>query len=118
MHITGKVFLWLALIGCVASLYLSAKALDIRRAWMLKIQKSEDEFVKNQELIDKKVKTLQDTRTELARVMLDWDRYWGEINASMLEGGKLALDVGTNRGLTEKQVVFAFAPNGDGTFTF
>ena len=117
MHISGKILLGLAFIGCVAALFLTSKQLLIRNAWMIKIQKLEAEHAQNEKLVAEKKKALHDTRTELARVMLDWDRHWSDIRADLVDP-RVQIALGQNRGVQDKQVLHAFAPNGDGTFTY
>lgn len=121
MHITGKILAWLAVIGCGAAVALTAKALDIRSQWMDVAQKREAEFLANEKQLQTREAEVRELRLELGRVNLGWNRYWNGVRTAVLDQDQGSLTVeglGTNRGLAERQIVYAFAPNGDGTFTY
>ncbi|MBI5759312.1 MAG: hypothetical protein HZA46_12410 [Planctomycetales bacterium] len=116
MNIFGKICLWLAVIGIIASLVLTSRMLGIRMAWMTQNQKLEEEFQKNQEEIAKRKTELKLKKDELTRLMLDWDRVWDDVAVQVdPAGGSLQAAVGSNRGVQDKQVVWAFQKNQDGS---
>lgn len=120
MHTSGKVLAWfVVLLGCGA-VVLTGKALAIRTAWMEKAQKYEADYARNAVQLDERVVKLQQIRNELERQMLGWDRYWANIPGGVLDPvkGQIQLDLGTNRGLQDKQVVYVFVQNPDGTSTY
>lgn len=119
MHTLGKVLMFFVLIGWIAAVILSVKYLDLRNQWMARAQKLEKEYTDNIAQVETRRKTLALKQKELARLMLPWDRYWNNIAGQVdTSNPKPALDVGTNRGLQEKQQVFLFGLNTDGTSTY
>ncbi len=121
MHISGKILAGFVVIGWIVGLIFTSGDLKIRNAWMKRAQDAEEEFQKNDEQLVQKRALLANRRRELARVMLPWDRYWTKITGTPLGGagdGKVQLEgVGSNHGLTEKHVIYLFAPNADGSST-
>ena len=116
MNILGKICLWLAVVGIIASLVLTSRMLGIRQAWMVQNQEGEEKFQKNQEEIAKRKTELKLKKDELTRLMLDWDRMWDDVAVQAdPTGGALQTAVGSNRGLQDKQVVWAFQKNQDGS---
>jgi hypothetical protein len=115
MHNSGKVLLAFVAIGAAVEIWLSAKALGIRTAWMQVAQKNEAEILKNQEQILLKTRELNSKQSELARTMLGWDRVWPEADARMIQDGSLQIGLGTSYGVQPDQVLFVFALNADGS---
>lgn len=116
MNIFGKICLWLSVVGFIASIVLTSRVLATRMAWMTQNQKLEEEFQKNQEEVAKRKSELKVKRDELTRLMLDWDRVWDDVAVQVdPAGGALQTAVGSNRGLQDKQVVWAFQKNQDGS---
>ena len=117
MHISGKIAAWLAAVGILVAIYMSAKAFAVRDAWMQLAQKNEAEIKKNDETIAEKTRKYEDDRAKLARTMHGWDRYWVDIPAAVTPQGELNLKLGTDNGLQPEQVVYVFV-NQDGTSTY
>jgi hypothetical protein len=115
MHTSGKVLAWFVVVGSLAAIYLSAKTLGVRKAWMEAAQKNEADFLKNQEQIFAKTRELTAKRAELARTMLGWDNYWPEVDVRVNADGTILTGLGTTLGLKPDQVVYVFAPQADGS---
>jgi hypothetical protein len=116
MNIFGKICLWLAVVGIIASIVLTSRVLAIRMAWMTQNQKLEEEFQKNQEELSKRRTELKLKKDELTRLMLDWDRVWDDVAVQVdPASGALQIAVGINRGLQDKQIVWAYQKNPDGS---
>lgn len=117
MNIFGKICLWLVVLGSIGAVVLTTRLLATRNAWMTQNQKLEDEFLKNQEEIAKRTAELKLKRDDLTRLMLDWDRDWDDVATQIVDSaiGTLQIQVGTTRGLQDKQVVWAFQKNQDGS---
>lgn len=116
MNIFGKICLGLVVIGAIAATVLTTRMLATRNSWMIQNQKLEDEFQKNQEEIAKRKAELKLKRDELTRLMLDWERDWDDVPTQVDPArGFLQVGVGTSRGLQDKQVVWAFQKNQDGS---
>jgi hypothetical protein len=113
MHTSGKVLAWVVVVGAACAIWLSAKALGVRNAWMQVAQKNEADFLTNQEKIRLKTRDVDHKRSELARTMLGWDRFWTDVDARL--DRKLTLGLGTSSGVRPEQVLFVFAINPDGT---
>lgn len=115
MHISGKILAWFVVIGALAAIFMSAKALAIRNAWMEKAQKAEAEFIANEKQIAEKTTLRDNKRAELARTMLGWDRYWQDVPVNINpQTGAMGIQMGTDRGLQADQVIFVFIPQPDG----
>lgn len=115
MHTSGKVLAWFVVIGGLAAIYLSAKTLSIRNEWMKLAQKNEADILKNDEQILVKTRQLDSLRSEFARSMLGWDRYWPEVESRLNQKGELLLGLGTGYGVQPDQVLYIFAPQPDGS---
>lgn len=115
MHTSGKVLAWFVVIGAVCAIWLSAKTLAIRSAWMQAAHKNEADFNANQEKIAVKSRELDNKRSDLARTMLGWDRYWPEVDSRLNQDGSLQLGLGTSQGVRLGEVLFIFAINPDGS---
>src|SRR5262249_9588702 len=118
MHISGKIAAWFVAIGIVASVYFSAKMLSIRDAWMKIAQENEKKIKENDEEIAKQVRSRDEKRTQLARTMFSWDRYWNDVAIAGNVAGDLNLKVGTSQGVQKDQVLYVFVPNADGTWAY
>lgn len=114
MHTSGKVLAWFVVVGGLAAVFLSAKALAVRNSWMELAQKNELTIRKNDEQIDLKQRELRRLRGELARTMLGWDRYWSRVKGNVSPQGLLTIGVGSTFGIQPDQVlqVFAVGPEG------
>lgn len=108
--------MFLAIVGAIVALLFSSWYLDIRSQWMAKAQKLEQEYTENIEKVQNSRAKLAAKQKEVTRTMLAWDRYWTKINGSVSDAGKgqVTLDIGTNRGLQDKQVVYVFELDADG----
>lgn len=113
MHTSGKVLAWFVAVGAVLAIWLSAKTLAIRSAWMNEAQKNEATILANNEKILAKTRELDQKRSELARTMLGWDRYWNDVDARVAKN--LTLGIGTANGVKPEELLFVFAVNPDGT---
>lgn len=119
MHNSGKAFAWILVLGCLAAIYLSAKALGVRNAWMAAAQKAKETNDKNLAEISAKSLALELKQKEYDRLMLGWDRYWPEVPTNLdPASGTIRMAIGTNQGLKANQVVFAYMVNPDGTSNF
>lgn len=114
MHISGKIFAGLVVVGAIAAVFMSAKALAIRNAWMEQAQKNEALIRKNDEQIELKTRELRKVRGELARTFLGWDRYWTKIRGNVSPQGLLTIGVGSTLGIQPDQVLQVFAINPEG----
>ncbi|MGQ0634078.1 MAG: hypothetical protein ACT4QC_05695 [Planctomycetaceae bacterium] len=118
MHTSGKVAAWLIVVGALAAIWLSSKALGVRNAWMQVAQKNEDDYRKNEAEISEKSRDLDSERIRLAHDMLGWDRYWPEVAAAIDQAGNLNLGLGTANGVEPDQSLFVFAIDAEGGSKF
>jgi hypothetical protein len=118
MHISGKIAAWFVAIGIVVSVYFSAKALSVRDAWMKIAQENEKKIKDNDEEIARQIRIRDEKRTQLARTMFSWDRYWNDVQIVGNAGGDLNLKIGTSLGVQKDQVLYVFVPNADGTWAY
>src|SRR5262245_30483917 len=119
MHISGKIAAWFVAIGIVASVYFSAKLLSIRDAWMKIAQENEKKIKDNDEEIARQIRIRDEKRTQLARTMFSWDRYWNDVQiAGQNAADKINLKLGTSQGVQKDQVLYVFVPNADGTWAY
>lgn len=122
MHISGKVFGILVILLGLGSVYLSAKALGIRQAWMEKAQKNEEDLRKKQQLAVEARAERDKKRAEYVRAIVGWDRYYEGPNVQAgidQDGGVLVDGVGTANGVRQEDVIYVFIPGQDpATSTF
>ncbi|RPI88816.1 MAG: hypothetical protein EHM42_04095 [Planctomycetaceae bacterium] len=122
MHISGRIFGFIAVILGLASVYLSAKAMGVRQAWMEKAQKNEEDLKKKQQLaIDARAER-DKKRAEYVRAIVGWDRFYEGPNVQAgidQDGGVLVDGVGTANGVRQEDVIYVFIPGQDAaTSTF
>lgn len=115
MHTSGKVLAGIVVVGALAAIYLSARTLGIRNAWMTVAQNNEAAIKKNEETLALKRREFDAKRMELARTMIGWDRYWSDIDARIDRQAVLTLALGATGGIAPRQVLFVFAQGPDGT---
>jgi hypothetical protein len=126
MHISGKIFVWMTVLLAIAAVVLSAKLLGVRNSWMKQVADLKVINEKNSAEIAAKQLELDQQRSELARTLLGWDRYWTNVAiglANLEEGIVQADNLGTNQGLgvpagNELPVVHLFRPASDGGFVY
>lgn len=120
MHISGRILAWMVVLCGIGSLILASKAAQVRWKWMERAQKLEQELASNEKLLAEKQAKRDAIRSELRRVMIPWDRYWGRVPAAVADAnsGQITLNLGSSQGLSDKQVVYAFAPQPDGSYFF
>ena len=126
MHVLGKVFIWLVVLGTLGATVLTSKMLQVRNSWTKKYEdlngngSSEKIGAYKENAIEKSKKTRKrnQIRDELVRVERGWGRYWNNLNAerSPLKPEALAFrDIGTNQGFVIGSVVYVLQPNPDGS---
>jgi uncharacterized coiled-coil protein SlyX len=116
MHLSGKIFAWLLIPLLLAAMVLSAKAVKVRNSWTAKIEKLRKEYA---DLAPK----LDDARSNLRRAQSEWHRAtqtWGlyaqaQTNVTNPAGGTLTVALGTSHGIKEKQWLYGFEIQADGS---
>jgi hypothetical protein len=116
MHISGKIFAWMVVALGAASIYMGAKTLGIRQAWMERAQKDERDFNESREAALKAHLEYDQKRNEYVRAILGWDRYFNGVEAAIDQNGQLAVQgIGAAVGLKNDDLLYVFALNQDGT---
>src|SRR5262249_9096537 len=105
MHISGKIAAWFVAIGILVSVYFAAKKLSIRDGWMKIAQENEKKIKDNDEEIAKQIRIRDEKRTQLARTMFSWDRYWNDVQIVGTAADTLTLRIGTSQGVQKDQVL-------------
>jgi hypothetical protein len=119
MHISGKIAAWFVAVGIVVSVYFAAKTLSIRDAWMKIAQENEKKIKDNDEEIARQIRIRDEKRTQLARTMFSWDRYWNDVQiVGQNAADKINLKLGASQGVQKDQVLYVFVPNADGTWSY
>lgn len=129
MHWSGKVFMWLVVLGTIASTVLTSKMLQVRNSWTKKFEDLNGNgtpekigaYEQNAIDIEKKTQKRNQLRDELVRVERGWGRYWNNVTAepSPLKPEALAFrEIGTNQGFVVGHVVYVFQPNPGGGYSF
>lgn len=120
MHILGKILLGFVLLGGAFSTYYGMNTLKLRREWLADYAKKKSQFEENAKKLDQKRAELRQVRDEFARTMLDWDRYWADVNAVVVDAkvGTVRVGIGSNFGLKENETVYAFAPGAGDAMEF
>jgi hypothetical protein len=126
MHILGKVLVWLAALLAIGAVALSAKLLGVRNSWMQQLTTLKDQNEKDAETLAATRLELDSQRSELARTLIGWDRYWTDVGIDLVspeEGLVNSNNLGTNQGLNvparpENPTVYLFREAADGGFVF
>jgi hypothetical protein len=116
MHISGKILAILVVLLGLGAIYVSAKSLGIRQAWMTKAQKNEEDLNKKKQLaIDARAERDR-KRAEFGRSIIGWDRYYEGPNVQGgidQDGGVLIDGIGTSNGVKQEDVIYVFVPSQD-----
>ncbi|HID21055.1 MAG TPA: hypothetical protein EYP14_01460 [Planctomycetaceae bacterium] len=119
MHIIGKVCAWLIVVLAAVAITLTGLMVQVRNSWAKKTADLKAEYETTQRDLADKQKRLRELEKELARVMLDWNEYWTNIQVDVLDpkAGSVRAAVGPDRGVKQGQTLYLFQPaaEGDGT---
>jgi hypothetical protein len=120
MHWLGKTLAVFVAIGALAAGYFSMKTLQVRTAWMTKVRQEQKKYEENIGKLQKSRAAMLAVRDDLVRTMLEWDRYWNEVDAIIADRakGSVRVSIGTNMGLQDKAFVHAFATQPDGNTAY
>ena len=116
MHVMGKVGVGLVAVAAIASTVLTAKLIQVRNSWT----KKSDTLQKSYQALQPKIVELTEQQArleaELFRERDLWGRAWNNVPTQVQRqaDGVLAVNLGTNDGLREKQYLYGFEilPNG------
>lgn len=116
MHISGKVFAWLSVLGSLGAVALSAKMVQVRNSWIESANALTTEIEKNAAEIESQSDNLKSLLAALDRTTMGWDVYWFpfEMQPADPNQGTMTASFGSKFGLKEQQLVYAFQPNADG----
>ncbi len=117
MHISGKILAALTIIAGLAAPVLTAKLIQVRNGWTRKATKLTADY---ERVIGEKEKLqgqLDVTRAELARTLAPWNLTFNKINTAITAAaeGKVTIELGTEVGLKEKQWLYGFEMQPDGS---
>ncbi|MFN0198364.1 MAG: hypothetical protein ACKVT0_16580 [Planctomycetaceae bacterium] len=126
MHILGRVLWFLAIAGFIAVMMLASRQFIIKNSYMKKVLDQKEQIAKDAEQLAALENQVQDLRSNLARVMLGWDRYWDAIDTNVNPAdGSLTAAIGTNLGLFAPAdqnlplpVIYAFQPAANGEYVY
>src|SRR5689334_13699760 len=116
MHVLGKVGVWLVVFAAAASTILTAKLVQVRNSWTKKSYTLQTQY----QTLQPKLASLTEEVTRLEadkfRAQELWGYYWKDVPTQVQRAadGVLAIGIGTNHGIREKQVLYGFEiqPNG------
>lgn len=135
MHILGKVLVWLVVIAVLPAVLLSVKMLDVQNSWTKKaddLRKQNEQRAESLAELEEKQAKLQ---ADLALATMGVGRYWLKNSQNQAVGvrvtnpqtGELEINIGTNDGIPQvtdangaavNPVLYAFRPDGTGSFAY
>lgn len=119
MHILGKILAFLTICGAVAATVLSAQFLQIRNAWMSRMDQKRTAYEKTVPELEKARKDLRDRQLEYQQLIHGWGPVIGlDVETSVSGPGQLALNIGQTAGLQQNQQVHIFVPGAGGQSTY
>ena len=129
MHWSGKVCIWLIVLGAIAASVMTAKMLVVRNSWTKKFEalsgagtaETPGTYVENARAITKKKTQRNQLRNELTRANRGWERYWNNVTVESATSGPESLAsraIGTANGFEVGTVVHVFQPAADNSYTF
>ncbi|NOX55253.1 MAG: hypothetical protein GXP27_12615 [Planctomycetes bacterium] len=119
MHIIGKVCAWLIVILAGVAITLTALMAQVRNSWAKKTADLKAQCETSQQELAEKQQRLRELEKELARITLDWNEYWSNVQVDILDPkrGMIRAAVGPDRGIKQGQTLYAFQPAADGKGT-
>ncbi len=128
MHIMGKVFLWLAVIGAIAAVVLTAKAFDVRSGYLKQVAERQEEIEKNDAQYQDLRKKVDLLLGDITRRQLDWGQFWDNVETGIVDQGQgtVSVSIGLNQGLgrtadesnADPVVIYGFQPQADGSYSY
>lgn len=112
MHILGKVFVWLALLGVVPAVLLSVKVLSVQNSWTKKVEDARTQNQQRAEALEKKEAELKNLQLDLSIANVGLEKFWvGQNRANQpisvsvqnRQTGELIANLGTNDGIVPFQ---------------
>lgn len=122
MHISGKILAALVGLLGLGGVYLTAKTLGVRQAWMQQAQKNQEDLEKKRLELVTANSERDRKRAEFVRAIVGWERaYEGSTVAVEIDAnGNFAIDgVGSTNGVATDDVLYIFVPGQEpGSSTF
>jgi len=122
MHISGKILAALVALLGLGGIYLTAKTLAVRQAWMEQSQKNQADLEKKRQELTTVLSERDRKRAEFVRAIVGWERaYEGStVQVEVDANGNFAIDgVGTANGVATDDVLYIFGPGQEaGSSTF
>ena len=119
MHIIGKVCAWLIVILAGVAIALTALMVQVRNSWARKTTELKAQYQADHQALAEKRQRLRELEKELARITLDWNQYWANVQVQKLDPktGMLRAMIGPEQGIKQGQTLYAFQPTADGKGT-
>jgi hypothetical protein len=122
MHISGKIFLFLAIVGGAASAAFTAQMITVRNSWTMKNDGLRQNNVENAKAIVTKEAELAKLRAELQVVLMNWGTPITGFNVTKADAASVSLPIGMRNGIVggqnrdggENPLLQAFRPSADG----
>ena len=122
MHISGKIFLFLAIVGGAASAAFTAQMITVRNSWTMKNDGLRQSNVANAKSIVTKEADLAKLRAELQVVLMNWGTPITGFNVTKADAASVSLPIGMRNGIVggqnrdggENPLLQAFRPSADG----
>lgn len=116
MHVLGKVGVWLVVLAAAGSSILTAKLIQVRNSWTKKAYALHTGYQTLQPKLVVLAEEVTRLEAEKFRAQELWGNYWKDVPTQVQRAaeGVLAVGIGTNHGIREKQVLYGFEilPNG------
>lgn len=116
MHISGKIVAWLLIPAILGAMVLSAKAVKVRNSWTAKYEKLRKEYADVAPKLDEARAALDHAQAEWHRATQTWGLY-AQANTTVQNpaAGTLTVGLGTSQGIKDKQWLYGFEVQQDGS---
>jgi len=114
MHWSGKTFAILAVLAALFCVPLTSKFIAVRNSWARKAQKFEATYNEKSGKLAETRRQAEQLQNDLSTTNREWGFTWFTNTSVSSPDGKLAVDLGTNNRIRDKQILYGFEPTQDG----
>ena len=118
MHTMGKVGVWLVVLAALGASMLTSKLIQVRDGWTKRDVAARDQYRALVPKIDELQDTLSGLEGEKFRALDLWGNSWPPVQTTVQAQGALVIDLGTDNGIREKQVIYGFEVQPDNSVIY
>jgi hypothetical protein len=103
MHISGKIFLFLTIVGGFASAAFTAQTITVRNSWTMKNDGLRQKNIESSKAIVTKEAELAELRAELKLVRMNWGSWITGFTVNQASAASISLPIGMRKGIVGGQ---------------